>query len=120
MIDDRSGFSDAIFWVGAAGAFPTVSGLAAASEAEALITIISELHPAHRDGAIWAMNRNTESVCRRLKDADGRWLLKHARLRAVDGIHAAGIRVLRDPFTTKGRVKFFARPNGPAVTCPHA
>lgn len=60
---------------GASAGFPTVSGLAGATDADALIDITNALHPAYRAGAVWAMNRTTEATLRKFKDADGRYLI---------------------------------------------
>lgn len=65
---------------GAAGAFPTVSG-SSASDPDALITTIARLNPAYRPNARWFMNRATEAVVRKLKDADGRYLVGFGDLR---------------------------------------
>ena len=59
---------------GAAGAFPKWSG-GASDDGAALIDLLTALHPGYRDGAIWAMNRNTEAEVRKLRDADGRYLV---------------------------------------------
>lgn len=75
---------------GAAGAFPTVSG-STASDPDALITMISKLNPGYRDGAVWTMNRSTEAAVRKLKDADGRYLVGFGDLRdAVTGFSLLG------------------------------
>lgn len=70
---------------GAAGAFTTY-----ASE---LVDIIAKLHPTYRPGAAWAMNRNTEATIRKLKDADGRYLVGFGDLRD----NAFGFEVLGYP-----------------------
>jgi HK97 family phage major capsid protein len=69
--------------VGAAGAFPLVSG-STASDPDALITAISKLNPGYRQGAVWTMTRGTEAAIRKLKDADGRYLIGFGDLR--DGV----------------------------------
>ena len=130
---------------GASAGFPTVSGSAAA-DPDALITTIAKLNPGYRQGAVWAMSRATEAVIRKLKDADGRYLVGMGDLRdnalqfsllgypivnmedmdavaadsfsaafgnfrvgyqIVDGRGTRIARVLIDPFTTKGQVKFY-------------
>ena len=60
---------------GAAGAFPDASGIAGAKDPDSLIDIITKLNPGYRQGAAWAMNRNTEAEIRKLKDADGRYFV---------------------------------------------
>lgn len=127
---------------GAAGAFPKVSG-SVADDPNSLITLISKVKPDYLPGAVFVMNRATEASVRKLKDADGRYLVGFGDLRdnargfnllgypianaedmpnvasnsfsiafgnfrvgyqIVDG---RGMRMLRDPYTTKGRVKFY-------------
>jgi len=65
---------------GAAGGFPTVSGIQA-SDPDALITLMSKLNPGYRQGAIFAMNRSVEATVRKLKDQDGRYLVGFGDLR---------------------------------------
>lgn len=65
---------------GAAGGFPTVSGLQA-SDPDALLTLMSALHPNYRDGANFYMNRSVEAMVRKLKDQDGRYLVGFGDLR---------------------------------------
>lgn len=69
---------------GASAGFPDASGIAGASDPDALITTIAALKPAYRAGAIWAMNRATEAAVRKLKDADGRYLVGMGDIR--DGV----------------------------------
>lgn len=59
---------------GAAGAFPKVSG-SLSDDAGALIDLVTKLHPDYRDGAKWVMNRTTEATVRKLRDADGKYLV---------------------------------------------
>lgn len=59
---------------GAAGAFPNVSGLAA-SDPDALITMVSKLKPEYRNGAVFMMSRGTEALLRKLKDANGNYFV---------------------------------------------
>ena len=128
--------------IGASGAFPTVSG-STASDPDKLLDVIAALKPAYRGGAVWTMNRATEAAVRKLKDADGRYLVGMGDLRdaatgfslfgfpirtmedmpdiAADSFSIAfgnfrvgytivdrqGIRVLRDPYTSKPFVKFY-------------
>lgn len=61
---------------GASGAFPAYSGTAA-DDASCLITAIAKLNPVYRQGAIWAMSRATEAEVRKLRDADGRYLITY-------------------------------------------
>lgn len=127
---------------GAAGAFPTVSG-STASDPDKLLDVISALKPTFRGNARWFMSRATEAAVRKLKDADGRYLVGMGDLRdgatgfsllgfsiytmedmpaiASDSFSIAfgdmkaaytivdrqGIRVLRDPYTSKPFVKFY-------------
>lgn len=130
--------------VGAAGAFPTVSGGGAdgASDPDALITLIHKLKPGYRSNARWMMNRASVGEVRKLKDANGQYIWSMGNLQAGQpqqllgyGIAEAedmadiasdsysiafgdfragytivdrlGLRLLRDPFTTKGFVKFY-------------
>jgi len=65
--------------VGAAGAFPVAS--AGYGNADALITAISKLKPQFRTSARWFMNRATEATVRKLKDAEGRYLVGFGDLR---------------------------------------
>lgn len=65
---------------GAVGGFPKVSG-SSADDADALIDIIAELNPAYRAGAAWAMARRTEAEVRKLKDADGRYIVGFGDIR---------------------------------------
>ena len=58
--------------VGAAGAFPSSSGK---DDATALIDMIAALHQGYQSGAVWAMSRLTAAVVRKLRDADGRYLV---------------------------------------------
>ncbi len=58
--------------VGAAGAFPSSSGK---DDATALIDMIAALHQGYHSGAVWAMSRLTAAVVRKLRDADGRYLV---------------------------------------------
>lgn len=81
---------------GAAGAFPDASGIPGASDPDSLITLVSKLKPAYRANAIWAMNRGTEAVVRKLKDADGRYMVGMGDLR--DG--ATGFTLLGYPIVT--------------------
>lgn len=59
---------------GASAGFPTVSG-SSASDPDALITIVEKLKPAYRAGANWTMARSVEASIRKLKDADGNYLI---------------------------------------------
>lgn len=130
--------------VGAAGAFPTISGGGAdgASDPDALVTIIHKLKPSYRTNARWMMNRATVGEVRKLKDANGQYLWSMGNIQAgqpqqllgypiteaedmadmtSDSISIAfgdfrsgytivdrlGLRLLRDPYTTKGFVKFY-------------
>jgi HK97 family phage major capsid protein len=64
---------------GHAGGFPNEAS--GAGNPDALISMISALNPAYRDGASWVMNRTTEAEIRKLKDADGRYLVGFGDLR---------------------------------------
>lgn len=57
---------------GGAGVFPTSSGK---DDATALIDMIAELHEGYHAGATWAMSRRTAAAVRKLRDADGRYLV---------------------------------------------
>lgn len=80
--DDASRAWGALQYVptGASAGFPTVSGSTAA-DPDALITTIAKLNPGYRQGANWAMSRATEAVIRKLKDAEGRYLVGMGDLR---------------------------------------
>lgn len=56
---------------GAAGAFKA----AASDPADCLIDTVSKLKSQYRANATWVMNRQTEAAVRKLKDAQGRFLL---------------------------------------------
>lgn len=58
--------------VGEAGAFPASSGK---DDATALIDMIAALNQGYHAGATWAMSRLTAAVVRKLRDADGRYLV---------------------------------------------
>ena len=79
--------------VGAAGAFPTLSGIPGAGDADALITLIQKLHPTYRPGAKFFMNRSTEATVRKLKDGDGRYIVGFGDLRD----NAFGFSILGTP-----------------------
>lgn len=76
---------------GAAGGFPS----AGADNPDALITLISKLHPTYRGDARWTMNRQVEAAVRKLKDADGRYLVGFGDLRD----NVTGFNVLGFPIT---------------------
>jgi len=59
--------------IGAAGAFPTLTS--GAADATALIDMIAALNQGYHAGATWAMSRLTAAVVRKLRDADGRYLV---------------------------------------------
>lgn len=82
--------------VGAAGAFPTYSGISGADDSGALIDTIAKLKPEYRASAIWAMNRATEAAVRKLKDGDGRYLVGMGDLQ--DGVR--GFSLLGYPIVT--------------------
>lgn len=60
---------------GAAGGFPNVSGSTVASDPDALITLIAKLKPEYRGNARFMMSRATEAAIRKMKDADGNYLI---------------------------------------------
>lgn len=60
---------------GAAGAIPDDGSIAGASNPDCFINAITALHPNYRAGAVWAMNRQTEALVRKMKDGDGRYLV---------------------------------------------
>ncbi|MDF1720525.1 MAG: phage major capsid protein [Minwuia sp.] len=68
--------------MGADGAFPT-SGTA--DDASALIDMIAALHQGYHAGAVWAMSRLTAAGVRKLKDADGRYLVDFGGTGGLDG-----------------------------------
>ena len=63
---------------GAAGAFPTVSGLTVAADVGCLYDIKAALHPSLRPDAVWAMNSSTFAYMEKLKDEDGRSLVRQS------------------------------------------
>lgn len=63
---------------GASGGFPDASGIAGAKDADVLVNVIAKLKPAYWPGARWAMNRATMAEVRKLKDGDGRYLVRGA------------------------------------------
>lgn len=65
---------------GASGGFPDYSGIAGANDASTIIDLISKLKPAYRAGANFVCNRATEATLRKLKDADGRYLVDMGNL----------------------------------------
>ncbi len=77
---------------GAAGAWP-VSG--SADDPNALIDLIAALNPTYRQGALFTMNRTVEASVRKLKDADGRYLVGFGDLR--DSV--TGFNLLNFPVT---------------------
>ncbi len=125
---------------GFAGGFPKI-GATQADNPNALFDVKAALHAELRADAVWAMNSATFALVEKLKDAEGRFLVRQS----LDGaspdrligypvvifedmpdpsensfsiafgnfgigyqiIDKPGIRVLRDPYTTKGRVKFY-------------
>jgi len=82
---------------GAAGAFPTVSG-STASDPDKLLDLIGALKPVYRGGAVFTMNRSTETAVRKLKDADGNYLVGRGLDVAATGFNLFGfpIRTMED------------------------
>ncbi|MEC9346075.1 MAG: phage major capsid protein [Pseudomonadota bacterium] len=82
---------------GAAGGWPAYSGTAA-DDPSALIDIIAKMNPAYLPGAIWAMNRLTAASIRKLRDADGRYLVSYELAGAAMGftLHGFPIRDFED------------------------
>ncbi len=64
---------------GAAGAFPKISG-SLSDDAGALIDLVTKVKQVYRNGSNWVMNRNTEATVRKLRDADGRYLVGFGQL----------------------------------------
>lgn len=127
---------------GAAGDFPVVSGLSRAADVGALYDVRAALHAELRADAVWVMNSSTHAFIEKLKDEDGRSLVRqtldsatpdrllgHAIVVLEDMpdvasdafaiafgnfgvgyqiVEKPGIRVLRDPYTTQGKVLFKA------------
>lgn len=125
---------------GAAGAFPTLSN--GAADVGCLYDIKAALNAELRVDAVWAMNSGTFAFLEKLKDADGRSLIRQSLDAATPDrilgypvvifedmpdvgsdtfsiafgnfmtgyqiVEKPGIRMLRDPYTTKGKVKFYA------------
>ena len=61
---------------GASAGFPAYSGTAA-DDASSLIDVIAALNPVYRQGAVWVMSRATEAAIRKLRDAEGRYLITY-------------------------------------------
>lgn len=125
---------------GANGGFPSYSG-SSATDPGALYDIKAALNSELRADAIWAMNSGTFAVIEKMKDSDGRSLVRASLDVAIPErllgypvvifedmadvatnsfsiafgnfdvgyqiVDKPGVRVLRDPFTTKGKVKFY-------------
>lgn len=68
---------------GASAGFPAYSGTTA-DDPGPLIDLMAELNPVYVPGAVWAMARRTEAAIRKLRDADGRYLVEFGRL--ADGV----------------------------------
>lgn len=62
-------------FTGANGGFDTATSDATASSADELIDIIATLNPVYRQGAVWTMSRATEAECRKLRDANGNYVV---------------------------------------------
>lgn len=60
------------------GGFLPASGLP--DDARVLIDLMAKLNPVYRPGARWTMNRNTEATIRKMRDADGRYLVEFGSL----------------------------------------
>jgi len=60
---------------GASGAMPLLSGSTIGHNPDALISLIAALKPAYRGNAKFFMNRQTEAAFRKMKDADGNYLV---------------------------------------------
>ncbi|HKJ75232.1 MAG TPA: phage major capsid protein [Alphaproteobacteria bacterium] len=82
-------------FTGASGGFPAASGISGASDPDSLVDVIAALKPVYRANARWVMNRLTEAEIRKLKDADGRYLVGMGDLR--DG--TTGFMLLGYPIT---------------------
>lgn len=65
---------------GAAAGFPTLAS--GAHNPDAFIDVVTALHPNYRQGAVWTMNRSTEAAIRKLKDADGNYLVSLTSIEA--------------------------------------
>ncbi|MBL4839386.1 MAG: phage major capsid protein [Thalassospira sp.] len=59
--------------IGDAGAFPSLSS--GADKADCFIDTIYALNQAYRAGSVWTMNSTVEAAVRKLKDAEGRYLI---------------------------------------------
>jgi HK97 family phage major capsid protein len=128
---------------GQSAGFPLVSGATVASNADALFDTIAALKTEYRSSAVWAFNRTTGALLRKMKDENGRFLWQDGlqagqpdRLcgypivfmedmpdpasqsfsmafgsfqDAYQIIDLPGISLLRDPYTEKPFVKFYAR-----------
>lgn len=81
---------------GASAGFPKVTDGALADNPDSLITLISKLKPAYRANARWFMARSSEASVRKLKDAEGRYLVGFGDLK--DGTY--GFTLLGHPIHT--------------------
>lgn len=59
--------------------FPKLSS--GADDGSGLIDLITALHPTYRQGAVFTMNRQSEAAVRKLRDADGRYLVGFGDIR---------------------------------------
>lgn len=113
------------------------SGAAAAVTADGLISIKHRLRAPFRNGAVWLMNTSTQERIALLKDAEGRYLFNEVTNKLLGfpveldetmpdvaagslpiafgnfglgyvRVVKAGIKFLRDPFTDKPNVLFYA------------
>lgn len=84
---------------GLAGGFPAYSGTAA-DDPSALLDLMAELNDAYHSNARWVMNRRTRNVIRKLRDADGHYLVEFGR--GIEGnatswlLHGYPITILED------------------------
>ncbi len=65
--------------LGAAAGFPQLPS--GADDGAKIIDLITALHPTYRQGAVFTMNRKSEATIRKLRDADGRYLVGFGDIR---------------------------------------
>lgn len=75
---------------GTSAGFPTISGVPGAHDANFLIDLTTALRAPFRAGAVFVMNRLTEAEFRKLRDADGRYLVTGGIEGAFTGFQLAG------------------------------
>jgi HK97 family phage major capsid protein len=124
---------------GAAGAFPTTSGIAGAQNFDSIQDLIDSLKDDYLGNAVFAMKKSTRGALRKVKDGEGRYMIDfQERTFTLQGFDIAimndmpalagdsfsiafgdfsayqivdrlGLSLLRDPYTDKPYVKYYFR-----------